>query len=174
MGLIFTHGPPIASGYRGTRQITTLEDYYGPAEQTNKNKSEYSKSTKKNGGTTCMATNLRSYLNPIISECNPKGSGNNNGHRSHRNKWTSANDCHSCRGSCWSESKATRQFRAQSKQFDAGTKDFNRRSRPSAAKLIALIQKKNQTALLRNNNSHLAETAFQIAQHESSAKNQIT
>jgi hypothetical protein len=37
-----------------------------------------------------------------------------------------------------------------------------------------LIQRKNQTALLHNNNSHLAETAFQIAQHESSAKNQIT
>jgi hypothetical protein len=113
-------------------------------------------------------------LNPIISECGLKGSGNNNGHQNHRNKWTSANDRYSRQGSCWSESKATCWFRAQSKQFDTGTKDFNRQSCPSATKLIASIQKKSQTALLRNNNSHLAETAFQIAQHESSVKNQIT
>ena len=26
-------GPPIASGYRGSRRIATLEDFYGPAEQ---------------------------------------------------------------------------------------------------------------------------------------------
>jgi hypothetical protein len=39
---------------------------------------------------------------------------------------------------------------------------------------MASIQRKNQTALLRKNNSHLAETAFQIAQHESGARNQIT
>jgi hypothetical protein len=36
-----------------------------------------------------------------------------------------------------------------------------------------MIQKKNQTALLSKNNSHLSELAFQIAQQESSAKNQI-
>jgi hypothetical protein len=24
---MFAHGPPIASGYRGSRQITTLEDF---------------------------------------------------------------------------------------------------------------------------------------------------
>jgi hypothetical protein len=36
-----------------------------------------------------------------------------------------------------------------------------------------LIQRKNRTALLRNNNSNLVEKAFQIAKHESSAKNQI-
>jgi hypothetical protein len=96
---MFTRSPLIASGYRGSKRITTLEDYYGPAEQANKNKSEYRKSKKKNGVTTHVATNLRWYLNPIISECDPKGSGNNNGHQSHRNKWTSANDRHSCRGS---------------------------------------------------------------------------
>ena len=121
-------GPPIASGYRGSRQITTLEEYYGPAEQTNKNKSEYRKSTKKNGGTTHVATNLRLYLNPIIPERDPKGSSNDNGQRSHRNKWTSAKDRHACHGSRWSESKFTHRFRAQSKQLDTGTRDFNRRS----------------------------------------------
>jgi hypothetical protein len=82
---------------------------------------------------------------------------------------TSAKDWHACRSSCWLESKATCRFRAQSKQFDTGTRDFK-----SASELIALIQRKNQTALLHNNNSDLAEMAFQIAQHESSAKNQIT
>ncbi len=106
-------GPPIASGYRGRRQITTLEEYYGPAEQTNKNKSEYRKSTKKNGGTTHVATNLRLYLNPIIPERDPKGSSNDNDHRSHWNKWTSAKDWQACGGSRWSESKATHHFRAQ-------------------------------------------------------------
>ncbi len=121
-----------------------------------------------------MATNLRSYLNPIIPERDPEGSSNNNSHQSHRNKWTSAKDWHAFRGSRWSESKATCHFRAQSKQFDTGTRDFKRRSQPSASELIALIQRKNQTALLHNNSSHLAEAAFQIAQHESSAKNQIT
>jgi hypothetical protein len=94
-----SRGPPIASGHRGSRQITTLEEYYGSAEQTNKNKSEYRKSTKKNGGTTHVATNLRSYLNPIIPEHNPEGSSNNNGQRSHQNKWTFAKDWHACRGS---------------------------------------------------------------------------
>jgi hypothetical protein len=121
-----------------------------------------------------VATNLRLYLNPIIPERNPEGSSNDNGQRSHRNKWTSTKDQHARRSSRWSESEATCQFRAQLKQFDTSTRDFNRRSRTSASELIALIQRKNQTALLHNNNSHLAETAFQIAQHESSAKNQIT
>ncbi len=102
MGIMVSRGPPIASGYRGSRQITTLEEYYIPAEQTNKNKSEYRKSTKKNGGTTHVATNLRLYLNPIIPERDPKGSSNDNSHRSHRNKWTSAKDWHARRGSCWS------------------------------------------------------------------------
>jgi len=36
------------------------------------------------------------------------------------------------------------------------------------------MQRKNQTALLRKNNVHLTETAFQIAQHESGARNQVT
>jgi len=39
---------------------------------------------------------------------------------------------------------------------------------------MASIQRKNRTALLRKNNVHLAERAFQIAQHESGARNQIT
>jgi hypothetical protein len=77
----------IASGYRGSRRITTLEDFYGPAECTNKNKSEYRKYKNKTGGTTHVVINLRSYLNPRIPERNPEGSSNDNGHQSFRNKW---------------------------------------------------------------------------------------
>ena len=40
--------------------------------------------------------------------------------------------------------------------------------------MIASIQRKNRTALLQKNNSHLAGMVFQIAQHESGARNQIT
>jgi hypothetical protein len=167
-------GPPIASGYRGSTRITTLEEYYGHDEQTNKNKDEYKQKATENGGTTHLATNLRSNVNPRIPERDPEESSNGNGHRSHRHKWLTAKEHHACRGSRWSESEATRRFKAQAKQFDTGTRDFNRRSRPSATELIASIQKKYRTALLRNNNFHFAETAFQIAQHESGAWNQIT
>ncbi len=39
---MLTSGPPIASGYyRGSRRITTLEEFYGHDEQTNENKYEY-------------------------------------------------------------------------------------------------------------------------------------
>ena len=121
-----------------------------------------------------MAINIRSNVNPRIHEHDPEESNNNNGQRSHRHKWLMAKERHARRGSRWSESEATRRFRAHAKLFDTGTRDFNRRSRPSAPELIALIQRKNRTALLRKNNSHLTETAFQIAQHESGARNQIT
>jgi hypothetical protein len=105
--LMFASGPPIASGYRGSRRITTLEDFYGPAECTNKSKFEYKKSAKKIGGTTQVATNLRLYLNPITPERDPEGSRIGNGHRSHRKQWISAKERHACHGSCWSESEAT-------------------------------------------------------------------
>ncbi len=140
---MFASGPPIASEYRGSRRITTLEDFCGPAERTNKSKFEYKKSAKKIGGTTQVATNLRSYLNPITPECDPEGSRNGNGHRSYRKQWILAKERHARLGSRWSESEATRRFRAQSKQFDTGTRDFNRRSRPSATELIATIQREN-------------------------------
>ena len=122
--------PPLASGYRGSRRITTLEDFFP--------------NNKKD-----------------------------NGHRRQWKERISAKDRHARRGSRWSESEAVRRFRAQSKQFDTGTSVFIKRSRPSASEIVALIQKKNRTALLRKNNSLLAESAYQLAQHESSASNQI-
>jgi hypothetical protein len=125
--------PPTVSGYRGSRQITTLKDFFGPNEQPNASTPEYNNNKKKNGGTTHVATNFRSYSTTIISERDPEGSNNNNnGHRSQRTERALAKDRHACRGSCWLESEATRCFRAQSKQFDTGSRDFIKRSRPSA------------------------------------------
>ena len=115
-------GPPIASGYRGSRRIATLEDFYGPAEQKNKNRDNEKGSANEYGGTAHAATNLRSYLNQRIPEHYADRSNSNNGNRSHRNKWGLAHDRHARRGSRWSESEATRRFRAQSKQFDTDTK----------------------------------------------------
>ena len=92
--------PPIVSGYRGSRQITTLEEFFGPNERPNASTPEYNNNKKKNGGTTHVATNFRSYLNTIISERDPEGSNNNNnGHRSQRKERTLAEDRHACRGS---------------------------------------------------------------------------
>ena len=79
---MFASGPPIASGYRGSRRITTLEDFYGPDERTKISKFEYKNSKRNIGGTTHVATNLRSYLNPIPPERDPKRSSNGNGHGS--------------------------------------------------------------------------------------------
>ena len=55
---MLTSGPPIASGYRGSRRIATLEDFYGHDEQTNKNKDEEEQRATQNGGTTHVATNV--------------------------------------------------------------------------------------------------------------------
>jgi hypothetical protein len=126
-------GSPIASGYRRRKKNTALEEYWPIIDG----------HTNITGGTTHVATNFRSYLNSKIPERDSDRSNNDNSNRSHQNKWASAKDCHARRGSCWSEYKATCHFRAQLRQFDTGTRDFNRRSRPSATELIALIQRKN-------------------------------
>ena len=68
MELMLASGPPIASGYRGSRQIATLEEFYGPDEQKNRNRNNEKESAKKHGGTAHAATNLRSYLNQRIPE----------------------------------------------------------------------------------------------------------
>ena len=148
MELMLASGPPIASGYRGSRRIATLEDFYGPDDQKNGNRNNKKESAKRHGGTAHAATNLRPYFNQRIPEHYADRTNNNNGNRSHRNKWQSARDRHACRGSRWSESEATRRFRAQSKQFDTGTKYFIRRTRPSATELIAGIQEKTRNNLM--------------------------
>ena len=50
-------GPPIESGYRGSRRIATLEDFYGHADQKNRNKERNEQRATTNGGTTHVATN---------------------------------------------------------------------------------------------------------------------
>ena len=55
---MFAGGPPIESGYRGSRQIATLEFFFDRDEQTNKNKDEEEQQATKNGGTTHVATNV--------------------------------------------------------------------------------------------------------------------
>ena len=80
---MFTGGPPIESGYRGSRQIATLEDFYGPAEWKNRNRNNEKESAKKNGGTAHAATNLRSYLNHRIPEHDADRLNSNNRNRSH-------------------------------------------------------------------------------------------
>ena len=99
MGLTFAGGPPIESGYRGSRRVATLEEFYGPAEQKNRNRNNKKGSAKVHGGTKHAATNFRSYLNQRIPEHYTDRSNSNNGNRSHRNKWESAHDCHARRGS---------------------------------------------------------------------------
>jgi hypothetical protein len=141
--------PPIESGYRGSRRIATLEEYYGPDDQKNRTNDKNELQAKKNGGTVHAATNIRSNANSKVYERDPEESSNSNGHRSHRQKLLTAKERHACRGSRWSESEATRRFRAQAKQFDTGTRDFNRRSRPSATDLITSIQKRHRTAIAK-------------------------
>ena len=99
MGVMFAGGPPIESGYRGSRRISTLEEYFGHDKQTNKNKDEEEQRATRNGGTTHVATNIRSNVNPRIHEHNPEESSNNNGHSSHRHKWLTAKERHARRGS---------------------------------------------------------------------------
>ena len=84
-----------------------MEDFYRPDEQTKISKPEYKNSKRNIGGTTHVATNLRSYLNPITPERDPEGSRNGNGHRSHRKQWILAKERHARHGSRWSESEAT-------------------------------------------------------------------
>jgi hypothetical protein len=92
-------GPPIESGYRGSRRIATLEEFYGPADQKNRNKDKIEQRATKNGGTAHVATNKRSNVNSKIYERDPEESSNSNGHRSHRQKLLTAKERHARRGS---------------------------------------------------------------------------
>jgi hypothetical protein len=142
-------GPPIESGYRGSRRIATLEEYYKPDDQKNRTNEKNEQRATKNGGTAQVATSIRSNENSKIYERDPEESSNSNGHKRHRQQMLTAKERHARRGSRWSESEATRRFRAQAKQFNTGTRDFNRRSRPSATDLITSIQKRNRTAITK-------------------------
>ena len=83
---MFAGGPPIESGYRRSRRIATQEDFYGPAEQKNKNRDNEKGGAMEYGGTAHAATNLRSYLNQRIPKHDANRSNSNNGNWSQPRK----------------------------------------------------------------------------------------
>ncbi len=173
---MYSRGPPIASGYRGSEKNATMEDYihmnHNITTRTSNTTFRYNTNFDR---TTRVATNttnnLRSYFTPVGQASQGKGSHDNKGHG--RDKYASARSRHSHRGSTWADSKASHKFRAQSTKFNTGTKSFRECSRPSASQLMASIHKESRSAKLRNNRSQLAAFAYQISIHEQSAQNQI-
>jgi hypothetical protein len=170
---MFSWVPPIASGYWGSRKKATLEEHILLTNQlgisdTLRNQSNIF------GRTTRVATNLRSYFAPPDPNHIDEHPNNNRGHGSHCQRCASAWDRHSHWGSHWVESKATSRFRAQSAQFDTGTKSFQKRTCPSASQLISVIHNESQTTQICNKQSKLAAAAFQISQHKQAAQNQIS
>jgi hypothetical protein len=127
------------------------------------------------GRTTRVATNttnnLQSYFTPVSQASQGEDSHENKGHG--HDKYASARSRHSHRGSTWADSEASCKFRAQSTQFNTGTKSFRECSRLSAFQLMASIHKESWSAKLCNNRSQLAASAYQISIHEQSAQNQI-
>ncbi len=156
-------GPPIACGYRRRRKNTTLEEYW-PTTDNN---------TNVTGGTTHVATNLKSYFTNSTHGHKRDSLDNKQGHGRHRYRYVSAKDCHLHCGSCWADSESTQRFCAQSAQFDTGNKAFCLRTHPTAAEIMSKIHKDNRISQLCNNRSQLTATAYQITQHEQSATSQI-
>jgi hypothetical protein len=161
--------PPIASGYRGSRTNNTLEDNIP-------NQVHFSNScTKSNtnfGRTTRVATNLRSYFIPVNRDNMQNDLQGNQRKDSYNHGSISTRGRHSCHGSCWTNSEAACKFRAQSEQFNTGTKAFRARIRPSTSQLITKIHKENRSTQIRNTRSKLAAFAYQISLHEQHAQNQ--
>jgi hypothetical protein len=135
---MFSCVPPIAIGHRGNRKKATLEEHIP---LTNQLRTSDTLHTQNNilGRNTLVATNLRSYFSPPNPNHVNKHPNKNRGHGSHCQRHASAQDCHSHQGSHWAKSEATCRFRAQSAQFDTGTKLFQKRTCPSASQLILVI-----------------------------------
>ena len=155
--------PPIACGYGGRLKNTTLEEFW-PTKGRN---------TNITGGTTHVATNLNTYFASGTHKKDKDSSKNKQDHGRHRYQYATARDRHSRRGSRWADSESTRQFCAQSAQFDTGTKAFCKRSSPTVSEIMSRIQKDSRRSQMRNNRLQLLMTAYQIAQHEHSATSQI-
>jgi hypothetical protein len=126
-------GPPIACGYRRRKKNTTLEEHWPTTDS----------HTNITGGTTHVATNLKSYFTNNTHGHKKDSLDNKQGHMRHRYQYASARDCHSCRGSCWADSESTRRFCVQSAQFDTGTKAFCMCSCPIASEIMSKIHKDN-------------------------------
>ncbi len=161
--------PPIASGHRGSRKKTTLEEYVPLFNQLRTSNARCNNNNVF-GRTTRVATNLRSYFTPSDPDHVDEHPNNDQDHQLHRQRRASAHECHSHWGSRWAESKATCRFRAQSVQFDTGTSSFQKRAGPLASQLILVINNKCRTTQIRNNWSKLAVSAFQITQYDQAAQ----
>jgi hypothetical protein len=163
--------PPIASGYRGSRTNTTLEDNIP-------NQFHFSNSYTKNntnfGRTTHVATNLRSYFIPVNHDNTQNDLQGNQHEDSYHRGSISTRGRHSRRGSRWTNSEAARKIWVQSEQFDTGTKAFCAGICPSASQLITEIHKESRSAQIRNTHSQLAASAYQISLHEQHAQNQVS
>ena len=170
---MYSCGPPIASGYRGSKKNATLEEFIPT---TNKIKPSNAKINRKNnfGRTTRVATNLRSYFIPLVRNNQGEGSNKNQDQGRSRQKHVPPRDCHSIHGNTWSNSKAIHKFQAQAAQFNTGNKSFWECSRPSTSLLISAIQKESRTAQSWNNRSQLVASTYQIALHEQLAQYQIS
>ncbi len=118
------------------------------------------KSNNNLGRTTHVATNLRSYFIPVnCDNTNDDLQGHQSNGR-YRHRSTSSHDWHSCCGSCWTDYEAARRFRAQSAQFDTGTKSFHVCIHPSASQLITAINKESPSTQRCYNGSQLAASAY--------------
>ncbi len=170
---MYSRVPPIPSGYRGSRKNATREDSIPPTNQL-KNRNVPCKINSNIGRTTHVATNLKSYFVPIDPDYVSKDPNGNRGQELHGQRRESTHGGHSHWGSHWVDSKAACRFRAQSAQFDTGTKSFRKHTCPSASQLISVIHKESCTSQLCNNKSNLAASAYQIAQHKQSAQFQIS
>ena len=96
-------GPPIACGYRRRRKNTTLEEYW-PTTDNN---------TNVTGGTTHVATNLKSYFTNSTHGHKRDSLDNKQGHGRHGYHYASAKDRHLRGVSCWVDSESTWRFCAQ-------------------------------------------------------------
>jgi hypothetical protein len=121
-----------------------------------------------------VTTNLRSHFVSIDPGYLSKDPNANQGQELHGRRRKSTHDCHSHWGSHWADSEVAHRFRAQSAQFDTGTKSFIKRTCPLASQLISVIHKESCTSQLCNIRSNLTTSAYQIAQQEQSAQLQIS
>jgi hypothetical protein len=99
---MYSCGPSIESGYRGSRKNAALEEFIPT---TNHIKTSNIKINRNNnfGRTTQVATNLKSYFSPLNKE-----PSQNQDQGQSRRKHVSARDRHSIHGSSWSNSEAIR------------------------------------------------------------------
>ena len=112
------------------------------------------------GRTTCVATNLRSYFIPVNRDNTHDDLGGQQSNDRYRHGSTSSQDWHSHRGSHWTKSEAAHRFRAQSAQYDTGTKSFHPCIHPLASHLIKAIHNECHSAQCCHKCSQIAASEY--------------